>query len=90
MCLAIPGQIVEIADDANDIAKVDVAGVRRNINITLVRTEGTGVGDWVLIHVGFALSRINEQDAAETLRLLESLGDEFQQEQDGFNDSQIE
>jgi hydrogenase expression/formation protein HypC len=90
MCLAIPGQIVEIADDANDIAKVDVAGVRRNINITLVRTEGTGVGDWVLIHVGFALSRINEQDAAETLRLLESLGDEFQQEQDGFNNSQIE
>jgi hydrogenase expression/formation protein HypC len=90
MCLAIPGQIVEIVDDANDIAKVDVAGVRRNINITLVRTEGTGVGDWVLIHVGFALSRINEQDAAETLRLLESLGDEFQQEQDGFNNSQIE
>lgn len=90
MCLAIPGQIVEIVDDEHDIAKVDIAGVRRNINIALVRPEGTGVGDWVLIHVGFALSRIDEQDAAETLRLLESLGEEFETEQDGLRNSQIE
>ena len=90
MCLAIPGQIVEIVDDENDIAKVDVSGVRRNINIALVRPEGTGVGDWVLIHVGFALSRIDEQSALETLRLLESLGDELAQEQESFNRSQIE
>jgi len=90
MCLAIPGQIVEIVDDENDIAKVDVSGVRRNINIALVRPEGTSVGDWVLIHVGFALSRIDEQSALETLRLLESLGDEFDDEQEGFKNSQIE
>jgi hydrogenase expression/formation protein HypC len=90
MCLAIPGQIVEIVDEENNIAKVDVSGVRRNINIALVRPEGIGVGDWVLIHVGFALSRIDERDAAETLRLLESLGTEYEEEQSSFKRSQIE
>ena len=55
MCLAIPGQIVEIVDEPNRLAKVDVAGVRRNVNIGLL--DDVGPGDWVLIHVGFAISR---------------------------------
>jgi hydrogenase expression/formation protein HypC len=80
MCLAIPGRVVEIVGEAGDIAKVEVGGVRRNINVALL--DGVGVGDYVLIHVGFALSKIDEHEAAETLRLLEELGsyrDEFDQ-----------
>ena len=60
MCLGIPGQIVEFVDDANDIAKVEVSGVRRNVSVALVRPEGIFLGDWVLIHVGFAMSVIGE------------------------------
>ena len=72
MCLAIPGRIIEMVDEANGIAKVDVSGVRRNVNIALL--DGAGVGDYVLIHVGFALSRVDEKEAEETLRLLQELG----------------
>ena len=74
MCLAIPGRVVEIVDEQNRIAKVDVGGVRRNINIGLLDPDEVRVGDYVLIHVGFAMSKINEEEAAETLRLLEELG----------------
>jgi len=80
MCLAIPGRIVEMVDEAGVIAKVEVGGVRRNINVALL--DAVSVGDYVLIHVGFALSKIDEHEAAETLRLLEELGsyeDEFDQ-----------
>lgn len=83
MCLAIPGQILEVVDEANRLALVDVAGVRRKVNIGLL-DEDTGaaeVGDWVLIHVGFALARIDEDDARETLELLER-GAELQRELD--------
>ena len=52
MCLGIPGQIVEIVDDPNSIAKVDVSGVKRNVSVALVRPDGIAPGDWVLIHVG--------------------------------------
>lgn len=82
MCLAIPGKIVEIVDAENDIAKVDVGGVRRNINIGMLDKDETRVGDYVLIHVGFAMSKIDEREAEATLRLLEELGqyqDEFEQ-----------
>ncbi|TLG78770.1 HypC/HybG/HupF family hydrogenase formation chaperone [Methylocystis sp. B8] len=79
MCLGIPGCIVSI-DNADDlIATVDVSGVRRQINISCVVDDAhpvdSCVGDWVLVHVGFAMSRINEAEAAETLRLLKELGD---------------
>jgi hydrogenase expression/formation protein HypC len=74
MCLAIPGRVVEIVDEENRIAKVDVGGVRRNVNIGLLDPDEVRVGDYVLIHVGFAMSRINEEEAAETLRLLQELG----------------
>jgi hydrogenase expression/formation protein HypC len=90
MCLGIPGKIVEIVDAANQIAKVDVSGVRRNVNIALLQEEGVSLGDWVLIHVGFAMSRIDEADAAETLRLLESLGADYEAERDDFETSRIE
>ena len=65
MCLAIPGQVVEIVDSENRLAKVDVAGVRRNVNIGLLDEEGEEAvpGDWVLIHVGFAISKVDEEEA---------------------------
>jgi hydrogenase expression/formation protein HypC len=83
MCLAIPGQIVEVVDELNRLAKVDVAGVQRTINIGLLDADGDGgaqPGDWVLIHVGFALSRVDEEEAAATLRLLEGMGADYEQE----------
>lgn len=74
MCLAIPGRIVELIDEENRIAKVEVGGVRRNINLGLLSETEVKPGDYVLIHVGFAMSRIDEHEAAETLRLLQELG----------------
>ncbi|HEY7180220.1 MAG TPA: HypC/HybG/HupF family hydrogenase formation chaperone [Blastocatellia bacterium] len=85
MCLAIPGRVVEIVDEAGGVAKVEVGGVRRNVNIALL--DGVGVGDYVLIHVGFALSRVDEREAVETLRLLEELGS-YQDEFDQFTSNQ--
>ena len=70
MCLAIPGKIVEIVDGENRIAKVEVGGVKRNVNIGMLSEDDTRVGDYVLIHVGFAMSKVDEQEAQETLRLL--------------------
>ena len=75
MCLGIPGQIVEIVDDANQIAKVDVSGVQRNVSVALVRAEGIAPGDWVLIHFGFAMSKISEMDALDQLRMLTDIGE---------------
>jgi hydrogenase expression/formation protein HypC len=74
MCLAIPGQIVELVEGDDHHAMVDVSGVRRKINIDLLKHEGANVGDWVLIHVGFAMSKISEEQAQEQLRLLSMLG----------------
>jgi hydrogenase expression/formation protein HypC len=86
MCLAIPGKIVEIVDEENRIAKVDVGGVRRNINIGMLDADDARVGDYVLIHVGFAMSRINEHEAEETLRVLQEI-DQFEAEFDQFKTS---
>jgi hydrogenase expression/formation protein HypC len=74
MCLAIPGRIVEIVDEENHVAKVEVGGIRRNINLGLLVDTEVNPGDYVLIHVGFAMSKIDEHEAAETLRLLQELG----------------
>lgn len=74
MCLAIPGKIIEIVDAENFIAKVDVGGVRRNVNIGMLDSSELRLGDYVLIHVGFAMSKIDEHEAEETLRLLRELG----------------
>ena len=80
MCLAIPGQVIEFVDEANRLAKVDVAGVRRNVNVGLLDAEDGGAqpGDWVLIHVGFALSKIDEEEAHATLALLRGMGRDFE------------
>lgn len=83
MCLAIPGKIVEIVDVDNHIAKVEVGGVKRNINIGMLPENETHIGDYVLIHVGFAMSKVDEFEAEETLRLLKELG-EYQNEFEQF------
>jgi hydrogenase expression/formation protein HypC len=75
MCLAIPGQIVSLTDDPAHSALIDVVGVRRRVDISLVEPDGIGPGDWVLIHVGFAMSKIREQDAYDQLRMLTALGE---------------
>jgi hydrogenase expression/formation protein HypC len=92
MCLAIPGQIVEVVDEANRLAKVDVAGVRRNVNIGLLDEDGEGAepGDWVLIHVGFALSKVDEEEALATRKLLEGMGTDYEQELEELKASVIE
>lgn len=83
MCLAIPGKIVEIVDEDNSIAKVEVGGVKRNINIGMLGKEEARVGDYVLIHVGFAMSKVDEKEAEETLRVLQEIG-EFDLELEQF------
>jgi hydrogenase expression/formation protein HypC len=90
MCLAIPGKVIEMVDPENEIAKVEVAGVRRNVNIGLLTgDEHPELGDYVLIHVGFALSKIDEQEAMETLRLLEGLGEAYTDEIEQLKESSI-
>ena len=78
MCLAIPGKIVEFSTEQPLLAKVDVAGVKRAINIGLLADEPLQLGDWVLIHVGFAMSKISEADARDQLTMLAALGEEQQ------------
>ena len=92
MCLAIPGQVVELVDEANQIARVDVVGVRRNVNVSLLADDGIGArpGDWVLIHVGFALSKVDEEEAHATLALLERMGADYEQELEELKASVIE
>ena len=91
MCLGIPGQVVEIMDEAAHIAKVDVGGVRRNVNIGLLAgtSEAVDLGDWVLIHVGFALSKIDEEEAASTIKFLEGLGEAYEDELEQLKGSDI-
>ena len=76
MCLAIPGQVVEISLEQPMLARVDVAGLRRNVNIALLDETGVGPGDWVLIHVGFALSKIGEDEARDQLLMLRAMGED--------------
>ncbi len=90
MCLGIPGQVIEFVDPTHHIAKVNVNGVRRNVNVGLVLPDGLQLGDWVLIHVGFALSKIDEQEANETFRFLEGLGQAYADELEQLQQSHIE
>jgi hydrogenase expression/formation protein HypC len=79
MCLGIPGQIVEITDANQKLAIVNVGGVKRQVNIACIVDEqhppASCIGDWVLVHVGFAMNRIDEEEAAETLQLLQELAE---------------
>ena len=94
MCLAIPGRVVRILDDANQLAQVDVAGVRRTVNVGLLDGDDEGAasltGRWVLIHVGFALSRIDEDEALATLKLLQKMGADYEKELSELRASAIE
>jgi hydrogenase expression/formation protein HypC len=92
MCLAIPAQIVEFCDPERFLARVDVSGVRRVVNVALVSgaPDGVQVGDWVLIHVGFAISQVDEREALATRALLEQLGQQYEQELNELEASAIE
>jgi hydrogenase expression/formation protein HypC len=89
MCLAIPGRVVEIADEAHHLAAVEVAGVRRKVNVGLL-DGGVEEGEWVLIHVGFALSKVDEREAQATLALLQRMGEAYEQELADLKASVIE
>jgi len=90
MCLGIPGQVIEITDPSRNLASVDVGGVRREVNMDCVVEDfhplEKCVGDWVLVHVGFAMSRISEEEANSTLKVLDELG-EMQEELDAMKHS---
>ena len=92
MCLGIPGQLVEWVDRENFIAKAAVSGVRRNVSVALLSDgpEAVDIGDWVLIHVGFAMSRIDEAEAEATLVFLSQLGLPFEEELAELKASRIE
>jgi len=90
MCLGIPGQIVEILDETLQIARVDVSGVKRGVSIALLSEEGVSPGDWVLIHVGFAMSKIDECEARETMKALQAMGEAYNDELKMLHQSQIE
>ena len=90
MCLGIPGEVVELYSDRADLAMVDVSGVRRAINIGLLEDENVQPGDWVLIHVGFALSKIDEDEAKAALEFLEGIGQAYEDEIAALQDSVID
>lgn len=88
MCLGIPGQVVEMLDRHEHLARVDVSGVGRVINVGLLEDEELGCGDWVLIHVGFAMSKIDEAEAALALASLRMMGGIFDEEVEALMSSQ--
>jgi hydrogenase expression/formation protein HypC len=90
MCLGIPGQIITIVDERLQTAKVDVSGVKRTVSIALLAEEGVTPGEWVLIHVGFAMSKIDESEAQETMKLLQGMGQAYTDELEMLHQSQIE
>ncbi len=90
MCLGIPGELVEMATDDTDLALVSVAGVRRRVNVGLLtEDEELAVGDWILIHVGFALAKIDETEAQAALQMLHDMGPAFDQEIADFAQSDV-
>ena len=76
MCLGIPGEVIELHPEQRDLAKVNVSGVRRMINIGLLADDPPVPGEWVLIHVGFALSKVSEKEAADQLQMLRAMGED--------------
>ncbi len=90
MCLGIPGQIVAVVDETSQIASVDVSGIKRNVSIALLTEEGVRPGDWVLIHVGFAMSKIDELEAQETFKILQGMNETYTDELKMLHESQIE
>jgi hydrogenase expression/formation protein HypC len=90
MCLAIPGQVLEVVDEPNRLATVEVAGVVRKVNVGLLDGDSfVDSGDWVLIHVGFAISKVDEAEARTTLDLLQRMGTAYEQELAELRGSEI-
>ncbi len=89
MCLGIPGRIVEITDAGNCLAKVDVSGVRRIISVRLLEKDMPMPDEWVLVHVGFAMAKIDESEALLTLAAVKRLGETYSQEIEAFDSSSI-
>jgi hydrogenase expression/formation protein HypC len=88
VCLAIPTEVVELSADDPELAVVEVSGVRRTINVGLLTGDTIAPGDWVLVHVGFAMSKIDETEARATLDLLEQLGQAYDEELQALVDSE--
>jgi hydrogenase expression/formation protein HypC len=89
MCLGIPGQVVEIVEAEDHLARVDVSGVRRVISIRLLAQQDVVVGDWVLVHVGFAMAKIDSHEAQLTLDQVKKMGRDYLDEMDAFRTSRI-
>jgi hydrogenase expression/formation protein HypC len=89
MCLGIPGRVVEISDAASHLAKVDVNGVQRAISIRLLAGQGLVPGDWVLVHVGFAMAKIDEHEADLTLAAMRQMGQSYLDELSAFDSTAI-
>ena len=90
MCLGIPGEVVTLDAERPGMATVNVGGARRQINVMLLEEEGVAPGDWVLIHVGFALAKIDEEEARLTLSHLEEMGQAYRDELQAISASRIE
>jgi hydrogenase expression/formation protein HypC len=89
MCLGIPGQVVEITDPADHLAKVDVNGVQRTISVRLLADDGLVTGDWVLVHVGFAMAKIDQGEADLTLAAMRQMGQAYYDELAAFDSTAI-
>jgi len=89
MCLGIPGQVVEVVDADEYLAKIEVSGAQRTVSVRLLADEGVGPGDWVLVHVGFAMAKIDEDEAAATLGQLAAMGRDYRDELDAFRTSNL-
>jgi hydrogenase expression/formation protein HypC len=89
MCLGIPGQVVQIVDADNHLAKVDVSGVQRTISVRLLAAEGIAQGDWVLVHVGFAMAKIDQEEADLTLEAVKQMGQAYYDEIEAFDSTAI-
>ena len=84
MCLGIPGQVVEMTDPDAYLANVDVNGIKRAISVRLLADSGIDIGDWVLVHVGFAIAKIDEREATATLDAVKRMGKAYTDELDAF------
>lgn len=89
MCLGIPGQVVQIVDEQAHLAKVDVSGVQRTISVRLLAQQGLVAGDWVLVHVGFAMAKIDQEEADLTLAAVKHMGQAYTDELEAFDSSAI-
>jgi hydrogenase expression/formation protein HypC len=89
MCLGIPGQVVEIVDADNHLAKVDVNGIKRTISVRLLAKDNLLAGDWVLVHVGFAMAKIDQREADLTLEAVKQMGQSYTDELSAFTSTAI-